>query len=152
MSDPLDDIKKTHRQMARGAGGSEGGCGMFSIGFLLCAGGIYLFLDSVRATTAGFGWLSGGLHGGGRMGETTSMGLIFVPFFIGVIILFYNSKLKLGWGLMFFGLVIIMVEIVSRIRFYLNMKTTHLLLLFVMIAGGLGLILRSFRDKSLLKE
>jgi len=135
----------------RGSGGSEGGCLMFVIGFALCVGGLWLFLDSVRVHTGGVGWLSGMLCGRGRggMGMTTSMGVLFVPFIVGVMLLFYNSALKLGWGVMGTGVIIIVVEILSRIRFCMNMKTTHLLLLFVMMGGGIGLIIRSFRDKSL---
>ncbi len=83
------------------------------------------------------------------MGTTTSMGVIFVPFFIGVLLLFYNSDLKIGWGLTGIGVLILAIEILSRIRFRMSMKTTHLLLLFIMVAGGLGLIIRSLRDKSL---
>lgn len=134
----------------KGAGGSEGGCLMFLFGLSLAVLGVWLFFDSVRAETGHVGWISGAFRRrGGGMGTTTSMGVIFVPFFIGVLLLFYNSDLKIGWGLTGIGVLILAIEILSRIRFRMSMKTTHLLLLFIMIAGGLGLIIRSLRDKSL---
>ena len=131
----------------RGSGGTEGGLGMFLFGIALCVAALYFFLDSVQVTTGGVGWVGGALRrsmGGG--GSTTSMGLIFVPFFLGVVLLFYNSKMMVGWVLMIIGLAIIIVEILSRIVFRMNMKTTHLLLLFIMMAAGLGMILKSFKD------
>lgn len=150
---PIEEIRETHKQLIRGAGGTQGGCGLFTLGFCLAAGGLYLFLDSVRVSSAGYGFFSGGvrhLFGGAHAGDgwtTTSMGILFVPFFVGVMILFYNSKLKIGWGLMYLGLAILVVEILSQIRFFLEMKLTHLLLLMVMVAAGVGLMIRSFRDE-----
>lgn len=129
----------------RGSGGSDGGCFTFLLGLALCLGGAYLFLDSVHVRTGNMGVLAGLGNRHGGLGMTTSMGLIFVPFFLGVIMMFYNSKMKSGWVLTGLGVVIIIVEIVSRIRFNMSMKTTHLLLLFLMMAGGLGLMLKSFR-------
>ena len=132
----------------RGSGGTEGGAGMFATGLVLAAAGVYLFFDSVMVTTGGLGWVSGMMHrGGGGFWETTSMGIIFVPFFIGVIALFYNARLLWAWILTALGLVVIAVEIISRIRFRLDAKTTHLLLIIVLFAAGLGLILRSYREK-----
>lgn len=156
--DSLQDIEKTHRELVRGAGGTRGGCGLFSIGFALAAGGLYLFLDSVRVSSAGHGLFSGmlyGVFGNGHANgayDTTSMGLLFVPFFLGVVILFYDARLKIGWGLLYLGLGVLVVEILSRIRFFLHMKLTHLLLLLAMVAAGVGLMIRSFRDEGANEE
>lgn len=132
-------------------GGEEGGDALFGFGFglLLLALGGYLFLDSVQVTSREGGWVSGAI-GRGRQGlETTSMGLVFVPLFLGLVILFYNARLKLGWWLSGLGLAVIVVEILSRIRFELVMKTTHLLIILVMVAAGCGLMFRAYRtDKS----
>ena len=76
----------------RGSGGTEGGLGKFAIGFSLSALATYLFFDSVRVTTGGHGLISGLFgYGCGGYWETTSMGIIFVPFFLGVIALFYDA-------------------------------------------------------------
>ena len=131
----------------RGSGGTEGGLGKFAIGFCLSALATYLFFDSVRVMTAGHGLLSG-LFGYGHNGpwETTSMGIIFVPFFLGVIVLFYDARLWWGWLLTYLGMGVVAIEILSRIQFVFQMKTTHLLGMIVLFAAGAGFMLRSYRD------
>lgn len=128
-------------------GGTEGGETLFLAGggLSLLGFGLYLFLDSVRVVTGDFGALSGMMHRNGGMGTTTSMGIIFVPFIIGASVLFYDAAKKWAWGLAGFGLLAIIVEILSRVRFVLNMKITHLLLIFIMIAAGAGLLARAYR-------
>ncbi|MGB1260753.1 MAG: hypothetical protein ACPG6P_11975 [Akkermansiaceae bacterium] len=127
-------------------GGTEGGTGSFLMGggLLLMAVGMYLFLDSVRVESGHYGWMSG-MIGRGRQGlETTSMGIVFVPFLIGVGVLFFDASKKWAWWLAAAGLGVIVVEILSRIRFVLDMKTTHLLMILVMVAAGAGMALRAF--------
>jgi uncharacterized protein len=132
-------------------GGTEGGDAWFlsAAGFLLAAAGLYFFFDSVHVRGGGAGLISGwmGGHGGGMgLWHTTSMGVIFVPFFLGVVWLFYDADKKPAWILMWAGLAIVIVEILSRIRFDFSMKTTHLLLILGMIAAGVGMMIRSFRE------
>ncbi len=134
----------------KGSGGSEGGLVLFGVGFLLSTAALYFFFDSVVAHTE-HGLISGWLRGrGGRGGQgggyTTSMGILFVPFLIGTIALFYDASKKWAWWLMGLGVAIIAVEILSHIRFHLQMKVVHLLGIFVMFAAGLGMMLRSYRD------
>ncbi len=129
-------------------GGSEGGETAFltGVGLILVALGLYLFLDSVQVTSAPFGAISGRLGGAGRGGmwETTSMGIIFVPFLAGIVVLFFDAQKRWGWWLAGIGLAIICIEILSRVRFQMVIKTTHLLLLLGMVAAGAGLLARSY--------
>lgn len=81
---------------------------------------------------------------GGAMGETTSMAIILVPLFIGVIGLFFDVSQKWAWALTIIGVSILSVEILSRMRPHFNVKATHAVLMLVMIAGGLGLMLRAY--------
>lgn len=74
------------------------------------------------------------------------MGIVFLPFSLGVVALFYNSKMKWGWYLTWTGLAMIAIEIPSRIRFLLQMKTSHLLIMLVTFAAGVGLMLQSYRE------
>ena len=138
----------------RGSGGTEGGIWMFFIGLGLAALGAYFFFDSVRVVS-GMGFFSGMMGGrrgggGGGMGmrETTSMGILFVPFLIAVVALFYDSSRKWGWWLLYIGIGVLAIEILSRVRFYMDTKLTHLLLMLGLFAAGVGLILRSYRDQS----
>ena len=127
-------------------GGTPGGLQKFGLGLALSAASLYFFFDSVRVDTRGVGWLSGWM--GGRVGGTTSMGILFLPFFIGIAALFYNAKQRWAWGLTWLGLGILIVEILSRIQFLMNMKTSHLLIMIVTFAAGTGLMLRSYRDET----
>ena len=128
-------------------GGTEGGDTLFLTGggLALFGVGLYLLLDSVRVVSGDYGALSGMMNRRGGMGTTTSMGIIFVPFLIGATVLFYDAAKKWAWWLASAGLAIIVIEILSRVRFVLNMKTTSLLLIFLMIAAGAGLLARAYR-------
>jgi hypothetical protein len=138
-------------------GGTEGGDAWFlgAVGFLLSAAGLYFLFDSVQVRSGGTGLISGwvGRHGGDAgFWRTTSMGVIFVPFFLGVAWLFYDASKKPAWLLMWAGLVMVVLEILSRIRFEFSMKTTHLLLILAMIAAGVGMMIRSYREDLRLKS
>ena len=127
----------------RGSGGTDGGVGLFAAGLGLTLISLWLFLDSVQVTTAGMGWMSGMLGG-----TTTSSGIVFLPFFLGVCALFYNAKQDWAWWLTLGGLGMIVIEIVSRIHFLLTMKTSHFLLMVALFAAGTGLMMRSYRQVS----
>lgn len=135
----------------KGSGGTEGGFFLFGIGFLLSAIAAWLLLDSVIAST-GHGLFSGfirgrqGVGGGRGFGQTTSMGIIFVPFMIGVVSLFYDASKKWAWWLLYIGIGLVVVEILSHLRFEMSVKTSHLMLMLGMLAAGIGLMLRSYRD------
>ena len=126
-------------------GGTQGGETLFiwGLGLFLLGFGAYLFLDSVRIV-AGHGGVFSGMMRGRGMGGTLSTGLIFTPFFLGIVILFYDAAKKWAWGLTGLGIVFIIVEIISRTRFQLDLKVSHMLILLLMMASGAGLILRSY--------
>ncbi len=132
----------------RGSGGTPGGISEFAIGFVLAGLAVYLFLDSVVVST-GVGLIAGGVQGmfGGVIGDTASSGLVFLPFFIGVTALFYDARPRWSWTTVCLGIAIIIVEILSRIRFLIAMKVSHLLGIIVLLAAGTGLMLRSYRDQ-----
>ena len=135
----------------RGSGGTEGGVGQFCIGMLMAGIGAWLFFDSVRVATDGAGWVSGLIHqgrGGHGPVETTSMGILFIPFFLGVFSLFVNTKQKWAWGLTWLGIGILTVEVLSRVRFYMNTKLTHFGLMLILFAAGCAFMFRSYRDQS----
>lgn len=134
-------------------GGREGGEITFIIGLLLTGVGLWLFFDSVRITSGHGGFFSGmmrgrggggGGHGGGGWRETTSMGIILVPLFIGVVSLFFDARKLWAWVLTGIGVAILAIEIVSRFRPHFEWKASHAILMLVMIAGGLGMMLRGY--------
>ncbi|TWT99005.1 hypothetical protein [Neorhodopirellula pilleata] len=130
----------------RGSGGTEGGTRMFGIGVAMAIAAVYLFFDSVRVATGHPGAISGMLGGGrGRLIETTSMGIVFVPFFLGVFSLFVDAQRKWAWGLTYLGIAILAVEVLSRVRFIIDTKLTHMLLMFTLFAAGCAFMFRSYR-------
>lgn len=132
----------------KGSGDTEGGVGLFFCGFVLSAASLYFFFDSVRVTAGGHGLITGAIHAPFRGGtfETSSMGLIFVPFFLGVMALFYDSKPKWAWALMYSGLGILVIEMLSRVRFAMSLKSSHLLILMALFAAGAGMMIRSYKE------
>jgi hypothetical protein len=71
-----------------------------------------------------------------------------VPFLTGIFILFFDAKAKWAWWLTIIGLLVVIIEILSRIQFVMNSKTSHVLLMLAMIAGGAGLVLKGYRTQS----
>jgi cadmium resistance protein CadD (predicted permease) len=131
----------------RGVGNTEGGWDKFIVGSLFMILGVYLLLDSVRVVSGGGGMISGFLcwdrHN--MMSQTTSMGIIFVPLFTGIVALAYDVQLKWARWLTGFGFFVIVVEMLSRISFFMNMKSSHFLMILALCAVGLGLIFASYR-------
>ncbi len=119
-------------------GGTPGGLGTFLAGLALSAVAAWFFVDSVRVVSRGGGWFSGWAGGGGA-------GVIFLPLLVGVIGLFYNSRKIWPWILCGIGIVILFIEILSGLNFFINLKLSHLLIMLVSFAAGIGMILRSVK-------
>ncbi len=146
----IEQVRTMHEDLVRGAGGTPGGTWLFFSGLVLAAAGLWFLLSNVHVVTGDFGMLSGafsrGMLGGGMPAMST--GIVFAPIFFGLVLLFYDVRMKWGWALFYTGLALIVIEILSRIQFFMNMRTSNLLLMLGMIAAGIGMMLRSFRDGS----
>ena len=146
----IEQVRTMHEDIVRGAGGTPGGTWLFFSGLVLAAAGLWFFLSNVHVVTRDFGMLSGafsrGMLGGGMPAMST--GIVFAPIFFGLVMLFYDARMKWGWALFYTGLAIIVIEILSRIQFLMDMRTSNLLLMLGMVAAGIGMMLRSFRDMS----
>ena len=64
------------------------------------------------------------------------MGIVFVPFAIGVFSLFVDASRKWAWWLTHIGLAIVAVEILSRIRFLIEIKTSHFFMMLILFLFG----------------
>ena len=122
-------------------GGTNGGIGPFLGGSALAAVSAWFFVDSVRVTSRGFGWISGALGG-----STGSAGIIFLPLFIAIVALFVDASKAWAWALFAIGVVILAIEILSRLSFWFDLRLSHFLIMLIGFAAGLGLIIRSFRS------
>lgn len=142
--------------MIIGPGGTRGGWGKFISGCILAAVAAWLFCDSVRMTTGQYGMFGNAWHGfghqfGNGVGnffDTTSMGIVFAPLAAGIFCLAVNAKRRWAWWLTFGGMGFIVLEMLSRVHFAMNIKTSHFILMLVMGMVGLGMIFSSYQDHS----
>ena len=122
---------------SRGAGGTPGGLGEFFIGLAMAAGGGYLLLNQVTVTS-GY-WQFGGYN---------TFGISLIPLLIGIAMLFFNGQSKLGWVLTALGALVILLGIITNLSiFFRPTSLFNTLIILGLLAGGLGLIVRSLRTK-----
>jgi len=120
-------------------GGTSGGTGKFLLGCVLLIGGGYLFLDNVTIHST-YGAMFG-------FGGRSSFGLTLIPLMFGIGILFYNGKSLLGKALTAASLLAIFVGVIASLNaHYRSTSLYNTLIIFGLIAGGIGLILRSLKE------
>jgi uncharacterized protein len=118
-------------------GGTPGGMKTFLLGLVMLISGGYLLFDHVQVG-GGF-W-----HWGGFGGQSTSFGITLIPLLFGIGILFVNGRSFVGRFLTGAGLLVILVGIIANLdlRFH-QTSLFNMLVMFVLIVGGIGLIVRS---------
>lgn len=130
----------------KGAGGTPGGIGHFFIGLAMLCVGMYLLLNSIVVTNTFF-WGVGLFRFGG--GPAITSGMVLIPFLFGVGIIFFNAKNPLGWILAVGSVIALIAGVIANIHFsFRHMSLFELLLIFILTFGGVGLLLRSFRNSS----
>lgn len=121
----------------RGAGGTEGGIGMFLMGFVMAVAGGYLLTNQVTVT-------SGYWHLWGY----NAFGLSLLPLVVGIGFLFFDGKSPVGWVLTIAGAVILFVGIIVNLDIYFRPTTLfNTLVMLVLLLGGIGLVARSLRPR-----
>jgi hypothetical protein len=126
---------KTDKKVV-GAGGTPGGIGEFFVGVVLAAIGTYLLFNQVQVHTSFF-------HFGGM---ANSFGITLIPLLLGVAILFFNGKSIIGWLLTAGGFLFILVGVIANMDIYFQRTSLfNTLVMLILIAAGLGLIVRSLR-------
>jgi uncharacterized protein len=124
----------------RGAGGTPGGVGTFFVGLILTVVGGYLILNQVQVTS------SYTFFGLWAWNQTAGFGLTMLPLLIGIGVLFFDGKSKLGWILSIGGLLTILAAVLMSLSIHWAPTSLfNTLLMFGMLAGGVGLIARSLR-------
>jgi len=120
----------------KGAGGTPGGVWTFLAGLAMMAVGLYLLLNQV-IVHSGFWSFFGG----------NSFGLTLVPLLIGIGMLFFNGRSVAGWVLSGLGLLIIVAGIIVNLQIFFRPTSLYnTLLMLALLAGGVGLIVRSLRS------
>jgi len=120
-----------------GAGGTRGGIGLFLFGLGMAVAGAYLLTNQVTVTS-GF-WHFGGFN---------AFGLSLVPLILGIGMVFFNGRSLIGWLLVFAGVIIVFVGILTNLEIYFRPTSLfNTILMLALFAGGIGLIARSLRDQ-----
>ena len=74
-------------------------------------------------------------------------GIIMIPFMFGLGFLFFNYKNIIGWILSVGSVAALIFGVIASVRFSLKPMTSfELIVILVLAIGGLGLLLRSFKD------
>ena len=121
----------------RGAGGTEGGLGMFLIGFVMAVAGGYLLTTQVTVTS-----------GTWRLWGYNAFGLSLLPFIVGIAFLFFDGKSIVGWVLTIAGAVIILVGIIANLEIYFRATSLfNTLVMLVLLFGGIGLVARALKPR-----
>jgi uncharacterized protein len=122
--------------MAKGAGGTPGGLGTFFGGAAMVVAGGYMLLTRVTVTS-GF-WSFGGYN---------AFGISMLPLLVGIGVLFFNGRSRLGWALAIAGAIIIVTGVVANMRiFFQSTSLFDTLMILGLIAGGVGLVARAVRS------
>ena len=133
-TNPAAYEKLEHR--ARGAGGTKGGIGEFLIGLAMTIAGGYLFMNQVTVTSSF--WTLWGYN---------AFGLTLLPLLFGIGMLFFNGRSPLGWLLTCGGALIIVVGVIANLSVYWHSTSLfNTLIIFTLLAGGLGLVARSLKE------
>lgn len=120
----------------RGAGGTPGGMGEFFLGLGMAVAGAYLLTNQVTVT-------SGYWHLWGY----NAFGLSLLPLVVGIGILFFNGRSVAGWLLTFAGAVIVFIGILTNLEIYFRGTSLfNTIVMFVLLAGGIGLVARSLKS------
>jgi len=118
-----------------GAGGTPGGVIPFFVGLGMAIAGAYMLTSQVSVT--GGSWTLGGY---------SAFGLSLVPIIFGIGMLFFDSRSRGGFLLLFAGLVIIAAGILMNLNIYfVSTSLFNTLMMLALLAGGVGLVLRSLR-------
>lgn len=119
----------------RGPGGTPGGLGEFLLGLGMVVGGGYLVLNQV--SVGGGTWNFYGYN---------AFGLSLIPLLLGIGVLFFNGKALVGWLLTSAGALIIVLGVLTNLQiFFRPTSLFNTILIFGLLAGGIGLVARSLR-------
>lgn len=116
----------------------------FFCGLLMLAAGVFMIFQNLSITSS---WGSGGYLfnlGGFHLPN----GTIFIPLFIGIVMLFLMDRKIFGWIVLAVGLVIILAAVLMSVQ--MRWRTTNaymFVLMFGLTAAGGGLVIRQLFKK-----
>jgi len=113
----------------------------FFVGILVFGVGAFLIFQNTTITSS---------FGLSRMiGFEPPFGLVLLPLIIGIIVLFFNEKSILGWLLVVFGLIFILLGILMGLQISFRRTTLFIaILMYGMTAAGIGITLKGLFGRS----
>ena len=121
----------------RNAGGTQGGTGLFLVGFGMFCVGLYLLFQQIDVHGGYWRW---------GVGNEQTFGLTLVPLLAGVGVLFWNGSSKVGWLLAGIGLLILVAGIIVNMQIHWRRTSLfNALVMLVLVAGGIGMMARALR-------
>lgn len=115
--------------------------GRFLIGLFMSVSGGYLFMSQVQVRTQFWIWHYSFF---GQRFSVSPFALTLFPFMIGVALIFFNTKSKVGWGLTAVSLVLIFIIVIGSLNIYFVPATLYVVLgMLILLVGGIGLIVRA---------
>ena len=111
----------------------------FFSGMIMLGAGLFWLFQKTTVSTSGIfalgGWMLGSV--------TIPSGAVILPFFIGVILLFFCDRRIYGWIVTALGLAIIVLAIIMSIQIRFTRTTMfEFVMMFLLIGGGCGLLLK----------
>lgn len=124
----------------QGAGGTDGGTGLFLLSLVMMIGGGYLLLSNM-IVRPDFGM---GLRGVTLWGTSVPTGMLFIPFLFGIGLIFYNGRNWIGWLLAGGALVALVFGVLSSLHIQMaRLNAFELIVILILLIGGIGLFARS---------
>ncbi|MBO5343200.1 MAG: hypothetical protein J6A57_01955 [Ruminococcus sp.] len=116
----------------------------FFVGLLMLAAGVFMIFQNLSIeSTWGYG---GYLFSFG--GFNLPNGTVFVPLFIGIVMLFLMERKIFGWIFVAVGIVIILAAVLMSVRMHWIRTNAYMfVLMFGLTAAGGGLVLRQLFKK-----
>ncbi|SHJ72010.1 hypothetical protein SAMN02745163_02419 [Clostridium cavendishii DSM 21758] len=112
----------------------------FFIGLIMFCVGCYLIFQNTTIYTS--------FNLGGMLGFNPPFGLVLLPLLIGIIILFYKDTSFLGWFLIIFGVISILLGILFGLRIsFRPVSLYYTILMYGLTAAGMGVTLRGLIGK-----
>ena len=116
----------------------------FFVGLLMLAAGVFMIFQNLNIeSTWGYG---GYMFSFG--GFNLPNGTIFIPIFIGIVMLFLMERKIFGWIFVAVGLVIVLAAVLMSVRMHWRTTNAYMfVLMFGLTAAGGGLVLRQLFKK-----
>lgn len=109
----------------------------FFIGLILLGVGLFMFMNQVSVSSSWYSWSF--LRIGGF---NFSNGLVTLPFIIGIIMLFYNSKNIVAKVVTVLGAIFIVMTVIMSINIHFERTSLYVYVIIIgMIAAGGGMLL-----------